>query len=72
MFIFFFFSLKKGLLDIIARSPEYECNKIQNANMGVFSVEEALTEVINIFYYICEVKIIINQLLTNILLLIKN
>jgi len=33
-----------GLLDIIANSPEYECNKIQNANMGVASVEQALTE----------------------------
>jgi len=33
-----------GLLDIIARSPEFECNKVQNANMGVFSIEEALTE----------------------------
>jgi len=34
----------KGLLDIIANSPEYECNKIQTANMGVPSVEQALTE----------------------------
>ncbi|ORX55359.1 hypothetical protein BCR36DRAFT_281875 [Piromyces finnis] len=34
-----------GLLDIIANSPEYECNKIQNANMGVTSIEQALTEV---------------------------
>jgi len=33
-----------GLLDIIANSPEFECNKIQNANMGVFSVEDALTK----------------------------
>ncbi|ORX79099.1 hypothetical protein BCR32DRAFT_281697 [Anaeromyces robustus] len=33
-----------GLLDIIANSPEYETVKIQNSNMGVSSVEQALTE----------------------------
>jgi len=35
----------KGLLEIIANSPEYETLKIQNSNMGVFSVEDALTKV---------------------------
>jgi translocation protein SEC63 len=33
-----------ALLEIIANSPEYEKCRIQNANMGVFSVEDALTE----------------------------
>jgi len=33
-----------ALLEIIANSPEYECCKVQNANMGVFAVEDALTE----------------------------
>jgi len=32
-------------LEIIANSPEYEKCRIQNSNMGVFSVEDALTEV---------------------------
>lgn len=34
----------KVMLDMIATSPEFENNKIQDANTGVFALEDALTE----------------------------